>query len=230
MRTWILACSLMMLPAGCGGGTPARVDAGTDPSRLDAGASEVDAGTPEVDAGAPEVDAGAPEVDAGTPEVDAGMSMLSCEANIDCGLRTGRYCDLGGGVCGGSGTCTVRPDACTRELRPVCGCDAMTYPNACEAARAGASVAAEGECALTCPARVPTGCCWADGQCGRGQRCVSEFCPAGLAGVCVDPARLSAGSCWEDSDCMAGRRCRGERICPCGSRCLLPDAPGSCTL
>jgi hypothetical protein len=79
----------MVLSAGCGGGTPARVDAGPDTSRLDAGQLEVDAGQP--------------EVDAGTPEVDAGMSLLECESTVDCGLRTGRYCELGGGACGADG-------------------------------------------------------------------------------------------------------------------------------
>lgn len=44
------------------------------------------------------------------------------------------------------GTCQRRPEVCTMQYDPVCGCDGRTYPNACGAAAAGASVRARGEC------------------------------------------------------------------------------------
>lgn len=41
----------------------------------------------------------------------------------------------------------TEPMACTMDWNPVCGCDGVTYPNACGAKAAGITEFTEGECA-----------------------------------------------------------------------------------
>lgn len=68
---------------------------------------------------------------------------------IQCGAE-GDYCASERGVCANvadyAGVCKPIPKFCTREYRPVCGCDGETYPSGCSAAANGVSVASEGAC------------------------------------------------------------------------------------
>jgi hypothetical protein len=119
-----------------------------------------------------------------------GLAAFSCDA--------GQYCEfeLGCGAGDQEGTCKAVPQACTRELAPVCGCDDNTYSNSCEAHAAGVSVAKKGACESEEKKCVRAGC--------SGQLCMEEGQPGGIT-TCEF---LPQYGCYHQADCA--RQANGE--------------------
>lgn len=83
------------------------------------------------------------------PDIGEIGGMCGGIAGFQCKAE-GAYCRSEPGACRDTadyaGVCTQKPEICTMEYAPVCGCDGETYPSACAAVSKGVSVAYRGEC------------------------------------------------------------------------------------
>ena len=130
----------------------------------------------------------------------------------DCG--EGNYCDFElEDICGfadASGICKPKPDACSFEIDPVCGCDHKTYSNACMANAGGTSVKKIGPCESE-----PQECAGFLGlSCPQGQVCTD------YPGDDCDPDNGGA-----DCGGICAEQCGGFGGFPCDSGYQCIDYP-----
>jgi len=111
------------------------------------------------------------------PEVCGGAAGITCTES--------QFCQRAVGVCAevAEGVCTEKPVTCVTTPSPVCGCDGITYDNACFAAGAGVTVASQGEC----PPSVACGGAAGD-TCTESQFCRRDegICAEDTEGVCTE--------------------------------------------
>jgi hypothetical protein len=167
-------------------------------------------------------DAAPAEPDAAPVPIDAAPALRadgeSCFAATDCAS----------GVCEGQGcgdqqpgTCAPAQRACTRDLRPYCGCDGKTFRTS--GSCPGRRYHAKGECPTAAKNRPVGALCLTASQCASGV-CEGQGCSDDQPGLCADKVRPCTDDLAQFCSCN-GKTVAGSSSCP-GVRF---SARGGCT-
>ncbi len=147
-----------------------------------------------------------------------------CLATSDC--DEGEFCSFPS-ECGEGpvGECSAIPEVCAEIYAPVCGCDAVTYGNACEAAAAGQSVQSDGPCPSD-PGSCEGSCggqgngCWCDDLCVEYGDCCGDYEETCIEADCealvdaFEAETTAIRSCESDAECgqvLTGTSCGCSR-------------------
>lgn len=145
----------------------------------------------------------------GSGRVDAATDAPSAlDASTDAGKTCGGFaglacatdevCDLPAGSCqiaDMSGTCKTKPQTCTTDYQPVCGCDGIVYRNDCSRLLAGVTKRNDGECVVTtlpCTQLTTNAACDARGDC-HSVYVDPNNCQCAALGCCAQFSRCAVG-------------------------------------
>jgi hypothetical protein len=128
-----------------------------------------------------------------------------CEEGDFCNFEPDPLC----GATDAGGVCEERPEACTEEFEPVCGCDDRTYSNACDAHRQGVSVKRQGLCS-----RLE--CTQAGGRTELSDGASTPECNDGEASWLIESGGDESALCCLDEE-VAGEACGGASGATCGN-------------
>ena len=145
-----------------------------------------------------------------------------CKAGVGVvsGCAATEFCAVPLGKCTGDGVCAPKPQACTLQYDPVCGCDGKTHGNACGAASKGVNIKAKGKCGTNPCLTI---------KCGDGNACTSDMCDP-KTGKCVFKPLAKGSKCDDGDKCTLLDMCNGDGKCEAGKKdpnCVKPP-PGCC--
>lgn len=168
-------------------------------------------------------------------------------AGIPC--PEGQVCVYPIGACfpDAGGTCRQQ-HPCPPAGRPVCGCDGVTYRNACVAEHGGVAIAHRGPCPGACFENQDCGadecCIFAEGTCAREPGTCEpqpDFCPLVFDPVCGCDGQTYSNACFAAMDCESvaftgacEEGCTSNEDCApseyCASEPGTCEPPGQCEL